>query len=79
MPSENSPQSFSLLRLKLKSLKLAAFSVLFNVLVFAGAGWYVDKLLDKQPTFFIIGMVLAFVFTNVLIIFLEKKFSLSKK
>lgn len=79
MAAEKSPAPFSLWRLKLKSTCWAIICALFNLLIFAGLGWYLDKLLDKQATFFIIGMVLAFVFTNVLIIFLEKKFSLSKK
>lgn len=75
--SANSPVP-SLGKLRLRALLLAAQSVFLNVAIFAGSGWYLDTLLDKSPTYFIIGMVLAFVFTNILIIFLAKKFPLHK-
>lgn len=66
-------------KLRLKTLPIATFSVVTCVIFFGGLGWIIDLLLDKKPIFFIIGMTLAFVCTNALVIYLCKKFNNQKK
>jgi hypothetical protein len=63
--------NFGLMRVK--TLSLATVCTLTCVLVFGGGGYLLDIALDKSPLLFIIGMVVAFVFTNVLIVFVSKK------
>ncbi len=66
-------------KLRLKTLPIATFSVVVCVILFGGLGWMLDLLLDKKPIFFIIGMALAFVCTNALVIYLCKKFNNQQK
>lgn len=76
--SNPSPPPLTLGKIRLRSLTLATISVVISVTLFGGGGWLLDTLLDKKPTFFIIGMVVAFVFTNIFVVLLAKVFPLRK-
>lgn len=71
--------SINFFKLRLKTLPIATFSVIACVMVFGGLGWGIDLLLDKKPLFFIIGMVIAFICTNTLVIYLCKKLNKKNK
>ncbi len=64
---------FSMGKLRAKSWTLAGVSSAISLLVFAGGGFLLDYTLDKWPVFFIIGMVVSFIATNVIIMILGKK------
>jgi F0F1-type ATP synthase assembly protein I len=67
------PPYLDLARVRAKALILAASSVFICVTIFGGGGYLLDLVLDKHPLFFIIGMVVAFLSTNILIILVGKK------
>ncbi len=70
---KNEKEELSLNKMKAKSLPLATGISLASILVFAGGGFLLDLLLDKKPLFLIIGFVVAFVMTDLLIIIIGKK------
>lgn len=66
-------EEFNLGKMRAKTMPLAAGISLACMLVFAGGGFLLDSYLDKKPLFFIIGFVVAFIVTDVLIFVLGKK------
>ncbi len=66
-------QNFSLGKMRAKTAPLAVGISLACITVFAGGGFLLDSYLDKKPLFFIIGFVVAFVVTDVLIFVFGKK------
>lgn len=66
-------ENFSLGKMRAKTAPLAAGISLLCMAVFAGGGFLLDSYLDKKPLFFIIGFVVAFIVTDILIFVLGKK------
>lgn len=66
-------QKEDLAKMRAKTLPVAAITSLASILVFAGGGFLLDLFLDKKPLFFIIGFLVAFVITDVVIIAIGKK------
>ncbi len=64
---------FNLGKMRAKTAPLAAILSLACIAVFAGGGFLLDSYLDKKPLFFIIGFVVAFIVTDVLIFVFAKK------
>ncbi|MDO5561392.1 MAG: AtpZ/AtpI family protein [bacterium] len=66
-------QKEDLAKMRAKTVPVAAITSLVSILVFAGGGFLLDLFLDKKPLFFIIGFLIAFVVTDVVIIAIGKK------
>lgn len=66
-------EELNLGKMRAKTAPLAVGISLACITVFAGGGFLLDSYLDKKPLFFIIGFVVAFVVTDVLIFVFGKK------
>ncbi len=62
-------------QLRLKTLPFALACSIAPLLVFGLGGYYLDLALDKSPIFLIIGVVVAFITTVILILSLSKKYA----
>ena len=68
-----SEKPLNLNRIRRQTLPVAFGCVFISVTIFGGLGYFLDYTLDKKPLFLIIGLVVAFVTTDVLIIVFSKK------
>lgn len=60
-------KSTSLTGLMLGMAAYTSSSILGPLLIFGIFGYFLDKLFDKSPLFLLLGILLAFILTNILI------------
>lgn len=66
-------QEFNLKAIRRKSFSLSLIVTVASLIVFVGSGLLLDYLLDKKPFFLIIGVVVSFIVTDILIVVVGKK------
>ena len=79
MTTENQRNSITIGQIRRRALLTSLIASIICLIVFGGIGYLLDLTLDKKPIFFIIGIVLAFISTNLLVIYLGSRFAKKNK